>query len=103
MRLEEVDRLAAVIHSTFPEVPELADPVWSWPSALKVVDCVLSLNRPYDRVVYPRVDRFGRQYPGVQSISQLREHIQAYDSVHAFVQVDLQYNDREGGDASRSS
>lgn len=78
-------RLAAGIH---PSV----DPAWSRPVAIRVVDCVLSLNRDYDRFVAPRVEALMRAHPAVRGIGDLAALMECYPSPSAFVKVELRYD-----------
>jgi hypothetical protein len=56
-----------------------------------VIDCVLSLNRNYDRFVVPRLERFERDYHHVCSISDLNSEIGRYDAPDGFVRDTLCY------------
>jgi hypothetical protein len=54
-----------------PSIRPSADPAWRRKPALKVIDCVLSLNRPYDTFVVPRLKDFERERPHVESVADL--------------------------------
>ena len=73
-------------------VKESSDPAWSRPPALRVIDCVLSLNRSYDSFVVPRLDRFTLRYPSVRSVSDLDRMVASSISPHQFVLNHLNYN-----------
>ena len=81
-------RLKQIAHN----VSASSDPEWSRSPAVKVIDCVLSLNRPYDTFVVPRLDTFAERYPKIQRITDLAELIANYPTPHAFVQQELNYN-----------
>jgi hypothetical protein len=70
-----------------------SDRAWRRVAALRVIDCVLSLNRNYDSFVVPRLDRFERKYPEVRSIADLQGLMAAYPSSAVFVAKCLDYHD----------
>jgi hypothetical protein len=74
---------------------ESSDVAWARPPAVRVIDCVLSLNRNYNRVVVPRLDRFEQRRPEIRSVRQLQELIKTYPSPHAFVKEELNYDHEE--------
>ncbi len=82
-----VDALRRIAGGVRPSV----DPAWSRPVAVRVIDCVLSLNRNYDRLVVPRVTAFMRAHPGVQSIDQLLALMSTYPSPASFMEAALAY------------
>jgi len=69
------------------------DPGWQRAPALKVIDCVLSLNRRYDKFVVPRLDSFEKAHPSVRSLEDLRLLICSYSSAAAFLENALNYRD----------
>jgi hypothetical protein len=91
--MTELDRLVSSIASRFPTHPEPSDSIWDRPPAAKVIDCVLSLNRHYDRVVLPRVDRFCVARPELRSIQDLSRLMDTYESPIEFTRHELSYND----------
>jgi hypothetical protein len=60
---------------------------------LDVLDCVLSLNRPYDRFCLPRVQNFSDRHPEVKSLQVLLSLIQGYQSPLEFSIRELDYRD----------
>ena len=90
-KMTDHDRLVTVLRSLAPSIKKSADPAWFREPAVRVIDCVLSLNRAYDRFVVPRLDRFEREHPDVRSISELRALIASYPSPHQFVMNALNY------------
>jgi hypothetical protein len=70
-----------------------ADRPWRRTPAARVIDCVLSLNRRYDSFVVPRLQTFAKNYPGVCSITDLRDLISQFPSPYEFVAKTLDYRD----------
>ncbi len=81
--------LAERIAADFPEPGVLADPVWRSTPAAKVIDCVLSLRKPYRRVVQPRVERFTASRPDVRSCADLLALIGTFESPRSFHVAEL--------------
>lgn len=85
-----IEQLADRIRAEFPadSAPDLlfADA----PPPVQVIDCVLSLRKKYDSVVVPRVNRFLREYPEVDSCKKLVDLIHAHKSPLDFMQSVLQ-------------
>ena len=67
-------------------------PEWSYPPAVKVIDCVLSLNRKYDTFVVPRLETFMNNRPEIQRTIKLANLIATYPTSHAFMAQELNYN-----------
>ena len=65
---------------------------WSYPPAVKVIDCVLSLNRKYDTFVVPRLKTFMSNHPETQRVVELAKLMANYPTPHAFVKQELNYN-----------
>jgi hypothetical protein len=80
----DAHRLAERIVVDFPESRGLADPVWCASASTKVIDCVLSLRKPYKLVVEPRVQAFAQKHPGVRTCDDLLTLIGRFDSPEAF-------------------
>ena len=93
--MNEVDRLAEILRQQFAAVSSTSDEIWSQSPVAKVIDCVLSLNRPYDRVVQPRVQRFIRNHPDVEALSQLRALMTHYPRLLDFSEKELDYRDQD--------
>lgn len=87
------EQLTAALRRDFPSVAESSGRAWSRAPALRVIDCVLSLNRDYDQFVVPRLDAFERRFPAVETVLQLRSLINSYRSPAAFATDALDYND----------
>jgi len=92
--VNEVDVLIEVVRQRFSTLPAPLDEIRLQSPAVKVIDCVLSLNRRYDRVVLPRVQQFTRKHPDIQALSQLRALIARYDRPLDFSNAELEYNDQ---------
>jgi hypothetical protein len=88
--------LERAVRHDFPTVKPSTDSAWSRAPALRVIDCVLSLNRNYDDVVVPRLDNFEGNHADIRSVSDLRSIIKSYSSPHKFMLkcLDLNYEDR---------
>ena len=67
-------------------------PGWSNPPAVKIIDCVLSLNRNYDNFVWPRLEVFKNSHPDTQRVVELANLMDSYPTPHAFVKQELNYN-----------
>lgn len=91
--MHDSDQLAAALRRDFADVRPSSDRAWTRAPALRVVDCVLSLNRRYDGFVVPRLDYLERAYPSLGTVRQLRELIDAFPSQAAFVRDALRYRD----------
>ncbi len=88
----DIDAVANEIVKFASDLPSPEDLVDSRSPAVKVTDCVLSLNRPYDTFVAPRLKTFMSNHPNIQQITELAELITSYSTPHAFVQQELNYN-----------
>lgn len=60
---------------------------------IQIVDCVLSLNRHYDRFVLPRVKRFSQNRPDIRRCKDLLRDIESSRSPADFVSKELNYDD----------
>jgi len=89
----DVEKLEDAIKRDFSSISPSTDRAWSRSSALRVIDCVLSLNRRYDSFVVPRLDHFERDYPEATSVRNLKALIEKYQTELAFMQDALDYND----------
>lgn len=89
---DDIDKLVAALRHFAPRVAAPKGRAWTREPAVRVIDCVLSLNRPYDRFVVPRLDRFEGRYPKIRTVSELAAMIRSYPSAHAFVREALDYN-----------
>ena len=81
-------RLQQIVPDTSPRV----SPGQLRPSAVKVIHCVLSLNRNYDTFVVPRLEAFMNNHPDTQRVVDLANLIDSYPTAHAFMKQELNYN-----------
>jgi hypothetical protein len=65
--------------------------------AVRVIDCVLSLNRPY-KFAFDRARTFGEKHPEIRSITDLKTFMAGWPSAQEFVRDELNYNHRERAD-----
>jgi hypothetical protein len=89
------DRIVVALRRLAPSVRPSSDRAWRREPALRVIDCVLSLNRRYDSFVVPRLDRFEREHPGIRTVSDLQGLIANYSSPGRFVVEVLDYRDEK--------
>lgn len=89
---EDLARLIFSLKNDFPVLKPSSDKAWSRPLALRVIDCVLSLNRNYDSFVVPRLDAFEDKFPNVKYVRDLHELINRYDNPADFMTLVLNYN-----------
>jgi hypothetical protein len=88
------ERVVTALRQLAPSIQTSSDRAWTREPAVRVIDCVLSLNRNYDSFVVPRLDRFEQHFPAVRSIGDLSAEIAKYPSAHEFVLHALRYNDQ---------
>jgi hypothetical protein len=86
-------KLVDALRRLAPAVRRSSDRAWNREPALRVLDCVLSLHRPYDSFVVPRLDRFEQDHPEIRTVSDLQGLIATYPSPHRFVVETLDYRD----------
>jgi hypothetical protein len=67
------------------------DRAWTRPSAIKVIDCLLSLRTRYDSFVVPRLDDFTAAHPSLVAVLELRALIDSYDTPTAFLEQELRF------------
>lgn len=92
MRERDAERLVERVRTDFPEPSVTPPPPWDGAPPLKVIDCVLSLNRPYDSVVAPRVNAFAETRPDIRTCAELRDAMLA-DTPEAFLRDHLSTRD----------
>ena len=91
-RESDIAAVAARLDQIAPHVTKSDDSEWSYPPAVQVIDCVLSLNRNYDRFVVPRTKGFMKRHPEVRHVAELADCIASYATPHEFVVKELNYN-----------
>jgi len=84
---DDVEKLSGCIR----KVPRIGRPCeYQWPNpVLRLIDCVLSLNRRYDSFVVPRVRAFQENHPEVQTLAQLQTLISTSGGPSAFFENEL--------------
>ena len=90
---ERVDKLKVALQ--VPQFTQLVvNPDYGWPgrTALCVIDCILSLNRPYDSVVLPRVTSFCQKHPEVTDLLTLSNLLERYTEPGSFIASELNYS-----------
>lgn len=91
----EAESLAQCLGRDFPSVVPSVDRAWSRAPSLRVIDCVLSLRRNYDRFVVPRLDRFEAGFPSITSVQALRDCMDSYKGSAQFMREALNYRDAD--------
>jgi hypothetical protein len=88
----DVEKVASVLQARYGDVEVQGQ--YGWPTAAQnVIDCVLSLNRHYAKVVEPRVRKFALANPQVSTLVQLRACIKKFGSATLFCESQLSYRD----------
>lgn len=93
VRMSDIEILADVLVKRFGHVAKKDDYGWPNSTALCVMDCVLSLNRRYDSVVFPRITAFSARHPEVIELAQLKLLFGEFAEVGQFSAQRLNYND----------
>ncbi|MCL4742596.1 MAG: hypothetical protein KJZ54_10380 [Phycisphaerales bacterium] len=93
MRQTEVQLLADAVRRDFAGMNPATPEVWDAPPPVKVIDCVLSLNRPYRTVVWPRVEAFASAHRDVLRCVELRALIGSFGSPTEFMRRALNTRD----------
>ena len=91
-RESDITALTAKVEQIAPHVSKRDDPGRSHPPAVQTIDCVLSLNRPYDKFVVPRLKVFMNRHPEIRRVTQLSDLMAGYSTPHEFVVNELKYN-----------
>src|SRR5215472_6662668 len=90
-RREDQDRLVTALRELAPSIRPSADRAWNREPAVRVIDCVLSLNRWHDALVTTTLDRFEREHPDIRTVTDLQNLMAQYRSPSAFVREVLNY------------
>jgi len=88
-----VDALVKRLKADYGHVDVRVDYGWPQKPALCVLDCVLSLNRRYDKVVYPRILAFSQHHPKVVELGHLQTLLDQFPQLGGFSIETLNYND----------
>lgn len=73
----DIEIISAELKSRFPNPIRNAGYDWGKPS-LNILDCIMSLNRNYTKVVKPRVEKFRQDNPTCYSIEDLLSLVTMY-------------------------
>ena len=100
----DIAAVATRLEQIVPDIPATVTegPEWSHPPAVKIIDCVLSLNRNYDKFLYPRLKTFMNNHPDTQRVVELVNLMDSYPTPHAFVKQELNYNHEDRANILRS-
>ena len=100
----DIEAVATRLAQIAPDIPSTVTegPEWSNPPAVKVIDCVLSLNRKYDKFLVPRLKAFMNNHPDTQRVVDLANLMDSYPTPHAFVKQELNYNHKDRASILRS-
>ena len=90
----DIDAVSTEIVKFASDLPSPENLVNSHPPAIKVIDCVLSLRRDYDKIVIPRLKNFGSKRPDIQSVSDLANLMTNYPTPDAFMISELNHNSK---------
>ena len=90
----DIDAVATEIAKFASDLPSPEDLVNPQPTAIKVIDCVLSLRRSYDKFVIPRLKNFRNKHPDIQQINDLVHLIANYPTPDAFMISELNHNSK---------
>ena len=90
----DVATVATEIAEFASDLPSPEDLVNRRPTAIKVIDCVLSLRRNYDKFVIPRLKNFRNKHPDIQQINDLVHLMANYPTPDAFMISELNHNSK---------
>ena len=90
----DVAAVATEIAKFASDLPGLEDLVNPQPTAIKVIDCVLSLRRSYDKFVIPKLKNFRNKHPDIQRINSLANLMASYPTPDAFMISELNHNSK---------
>ncbi len=91
----EIDALAAWIEKHAEHIHLIDRPEDSKPPAVRVIHCVLSLNRNYHSFVLPRLEDFAAKHLETRTVHELADLIASFPTPHTFMQQELNYNYEE--------
>lgn len=90
----DIDAVATEIATFASDLPSPEDLVNPQPTAIKVIDCVLSLRRNYDKFVIPRLKNFRNKHPDIQHIKDLVHLMANYPTPDVFMSSELNHNSK---------
>lgn len=89
----DLQRLSDRLHTIRDQIKPSMDCAWTRPPAVRVIDCVLSLNRNYDKFLVPRLNTFQSKNREITTVLQLHTAMTDAGSAHEFVMKHLNYRD----------
>jgi hypothetical protein len=89
---DDLNKMITRVDALKHHVTKIHDVAWTRSSAVKAIDCILSLNRHYDRFLVPRLNGFEGRFPQITSVISLKKLIEGYDSPNDFSIDALDYN-----------
>lgn len=90
----DIDAVATEIVRFASDLSSPEDLVNPQPTAIKVIDCVLSLRRSYDKFVIPRLKNFRNKHPDVQQINDLVHLMANYPTPDSFMISEFDHNSK---------
>lgn len=87
----DIAAVATRLEQIVPNTASSESPGQLRPPAVRVIHCVLSLNRSYNFVL-PRLEAFMDSHPDTQRVVELANLMDSYPTPHAFVKQELNYN-----------
>ena len=90
-RNERITTILARIKEIAPDPLPRDNTVLDQSPAVKVINSVLSLRRPYRTVVKPRLDAFQENNPDVIQVSDLVNLMARYDTPYDFLKAELDF------------
>ena len=91
-RQERIDKILTRIRQIAPDPLPRDKTVLDQSPAVKVINSVLSLRRPYTTVVKKRLDAFQKKNPDVIQVSDLVNLMARYDSPYDFLKAELDFH-----------
>ncbi len=96
--IPDVEKLTSALKERKGSILPSEDIAWKRCHAIKLIDCILSLNRRYDSFVVPRLDAFEKTYPDTRTVVSLFALMLSFASPHEFMQESLSYNHKARAD-----
>ena len=90
-RQERITKILARIREIAPDPLPRDNTVLDQSPAVKVINSVLSLRRPYKTVVKPKLDAFQENNPDVIQVSDLVDLMARYDTPYDFLKAELDF------------
>lgn len=89
----DICKLTRVLVGLRDEIKPSIDRAWLRSPAVKALDAPLSLNRPYNNVVVPRLDKFEKKHEDITTISALHEFVVSFEKPAIFLERELDTKD----------